>query len=389
MKATNSEPLLHVTKREDISGKKAWLIRLIALVIALVVCGILTTLVTGLNPIKVYATFAQGAFGSARKSWVTFQSVSILLIISLALTPAFMMKFWNIGGEGQVLIGGLAAAACMILCEGKLPGAVVIILMIVTSILAGALWGLIPALCKAFWNTNETLSTLMMNYIATQLVAYYTVVWEVPKGSGKIGIINQESHTGWFPEIGNKYLLCIIIALLVTVILYFYLKYTKQGYEITVVGESQNTARYVGISVKKVIVRTMFISGGLCGLAGLLLVGGINHTITTTISDGQGFTAVMVSWLAKFNPFGMIATSFLIIFMDRGAGEIATAYGLNQSFADILTGVILFFIIGCEFFIRYRVNFRKKQEAVQTTEETVEVEEPDTKNEGKEDEADV
>ena len=103
----------------------------------------------------------------------------------------------------------------------------------------------------------------------------------------------------------------------------------------------------------------MLLSGAICGLAGLLLVGGINHTITTTISDGQGFTGVMVSWLAKFNPIGMIFTSLLIIFMDRGASEISTAFELNQSFADILTGIILFFIIGCEFFIRYKISVRK------------------------------
>jgi simple sugar transport system permease protein len=231
--------------------------------------------------------------------------------------------------------------------------------MVITSILAGAIWGVIPALFKAKWNTNETLSTLMMNYIATQLVAYFTIVWEVPKGSGKIGIINQNSNVGWLPNIGNKYLLSIIVAILVTVCMYIYLKYTKHGYEIAVVGESQNTARYVGISVEKVIIRTMLLSGAICGLAGLLLVGGINHTITTTISDGQGFTGVMVSWLAKFNPIGMIFTSLLIIFMDRGASEISTAFELNQSFADILTGIILFFIIGCEFFIRYKISVRK------------------------------
>lgn len=359
MNKKHSEPLFHITKRKDISAKTAWAIRIAAIILALVACGILTTCITKLNPISVYATYIQGVFGSARKTWVTLQSMSILLIISLALTPAFMMKFWNIGGEGQVLIGGLGAASCMILLDGKLPNAVIILLMIVCSILAGALWALIPAVCKAIWNTNETLSTLMMNYIATQLVAYFTVLWEVPKGSGKIGVINQDSNAGWLPELGNKYALAIVVSLIITVLLFVYLKYTKQGYEITVVGESTNTARYVGISVKKVIIRTMMLSGGLCGLAGLLLVGGINHTITTTITDGQGFTGVMVSWLAKFNPFGMIATSFLIIFMDRGAGEIATEYGLNQSFADILTGVILFFIIGCEFFIRYKINLKE------------------------------
>ena len=358
MNKNSSEPLFHITKRKDLGKREAWIVRIISILIALIVCGILTTCITKLNPISVYATYIQGAFGSVRKTWVTFQSMSILLIISLALTPAFLMKFWNIGGEGQVLIGGLGAASCMILLEGKVPNAVIIILMVVASIVAGAFWALIPAVCKAVWNTNETLSTLMMNYIAIQLVAYFTVLWEVPKGSGKIGVINQDSNAGWLPDLGNKYALAIVISLIVTVLLYIYLRYTKQGYEITVVGDSQNTARYVGISVQKVIIRTMALSGAICGLAGLLLVGGINHTITTTITDGQGFTGVMVSWLAKFNPFGMIATSFLIIFMDRGAGEIATAYGLNQSFADILTGIILFFIIGGEFFIRYKINFR-------------------------------
>lgn len=357
----NKEPLFHVVKRDDITRKKAWGIRAIAIVVALIVCAIITVALTGDNPISVYATMVKGAFGSARKTWVTMQGLSILLLISLAITPAFRMRFWNCGAEGQVLMGGLAAAACMITLGNKLPNAVVIIVMIITSLIAGAIWAVIPGICKAIWNTNETLSTLMMNYIATQLVAFYTVVWENPKGSGKIGIINQESNIGWLPEIGNKYLLSIVVGLLITAALYVYIYYSKHGYEVCVVGESENTARYVGIKVGKVIVRTMILSGALCGLVGLLLVGGINHTITTTIAGGQGFTAIMVSWLAKFNPITMIFTSFLIIFLSRGAGEIATVFELNQSFSDILTGIILFFIIGCEFFIAYKVKFTGKK----------------------------
>ncbi len=356
---TPREPLFHIVKRDELTAKQATMIRVAAIIIGLIVCAIITTILTGDNPIKVYQTIFKGAFGTTRKTWITLQNMSILLIISLALTPAFKMQFWNIGGEGQVLMGGLAAASCMILMGDKLPNAVIIIAMIVSSIVAGAVWGLIPAIFKAKWNTNETLATLMMNYIATQLVAYFTILWEVPKGSGKIGIINQDSHAGWLPEVGNKYLLPIIIAVLITVFIYIYQKYTKHGYEISVVGESENTARYIGIKVEKVIIRTMLLSGAICGVAGLLLSGGINHTITTTIVDGQGFTAVMVSWLAKFNPITMVATSALIILMDRGAGEISTTFGLNESFADILTGVLLFFIIGCEFFIRYKLSFRK------------------------------
>lgn len=363
MNEKKKEPVFHIVKRDTLPWYKSTGIRAIAIILALLLCGIVTTLTTGINPIEVYESIILGAFGSVRKTWVTFQNIAILLLIALALTPAFKMKFWNIGGEGQVLIGGLAAAACMICLGNKLPNGVVIPCMILASIAAGAVWGFIPAFFKAKWNTNETLSTLMMNYIATQLVAFFTIVWEVPKGSGKIGIINQDSNVGWLPQVfGSKYLLSIIVAVIITIFMYIYLNYSKHGYEISVVGESENTAKYVGIKVERVIIRTMVLSGSICGLVGLLLVGGINHTITTTIAGGQGFTAVLVSWMSKFNPLTMVLSSFLIIFMDRGASEISTSFGLNHSYSDILTGIILFFIIGCEFFIRYRLQFRKKTE---------------------------
>ena len=361
MNDKKKEPLFHIVKRDALPWYQSVGIRAIAIVLALIVCAVVTMILTGTNPIQVFQSIIAGAFGSARKTWITFQNIAILLLISLALTPAFKMKFWNIGGEGQVLIGGLASAACMICLAEKLPAALVVVCMIVTSIAAGAFWAFIPAFFKAKWNTNETLSTLMMNYIATQLVAFFTIVWEVPKGSGKIGIINQNSNVGWLPQaFGSKYLLSILVAVLITVFMYIYLKYSKHGYEISVVGESENTAKYVGIKVEKVIMRTMALSGAVCGLVGLLLVGGINHTITTTIAGGQGFTAVMVSWMSKFNPLTMVFSSFLIIFMNRGASEISTNFGLNQSFSDILTGIILFFIIGCEFFIAYQLQSRKK-----------------------------
>ena len=338
---------------------KAWSIRALAIILALIVSALVTTLTTGLDPLKIYGTIFSGAFGTARKTWITCQNVAILLCISLAVTPAFKMRFWNIGAEGQVLVGGLASAACMICLAGKLPNAVLILIMAVSSILAGAVWAGIPAIFKARWNTNETLFTLMMNYVATQLVAFFVIVWEVPKGAGQIGIINQNTEVGWLPVVGNKYLLSILVVAVLTVFVYVYLNYSKHGYEIAVVGESERTARYVGIKVDRVIVRTMLLSGAVCGVAGLLLVGGINHTVSTTIADGRGFTAVMVSWLAKFDPIIMIFTSFLLVLLDRGAGEIATQFSLNQSFADILTGIILFFIIGCEFFISYKISFRK------------------------------
>ena len=361
MRKQNRGPILHISKRSALHWYQAWGIRAAAIVLALIVCAVVTTALTGENPIGVYKTMFAGAFGTKRKAWILGQNLAILLCVSLAVTPAFKMRFWNVGGEGQILAGGLATAACMILLGDKVPNWLLIVLMVISSIVAGAIWGGIPAICKAKWNTNETLFTLMMNYVATQLVAYFVILWEVPKGAGKIGIINQNTQAGWLPQIGSyKYLLNILIVAVLTLVMYFYLKRSKQGYEISVVGESERTARYVGINVGKVIVRTMMISGGLCGFAGLLLVGGTDHTITTTIAGGRGFTAVMVAWLAEFNPLMMVFTSLLLVFLSRGASEITTIYGLNHSFGDILTGIILFFIIGSEFFISYRLSFLKQ-----------------------------
>ena len=354
------QSLFHISKRDALPLGKALLIRGGILLLALVFCGLVTTLLTGQNPISVYGTILEGAFGTSRRIGVTARNVAMLLGISLAVTPAFKMRFWNIGAEGQTLIGCLATTACMIMLDDKLPNAALILVSLIAALLAGALWGFLPAFFKAKWNTNETLFTLMMNYIATQLAAYYIIVWEVPKGSGKIGIINQSTEIGWLPRIGgNQYLLNILVVAVLTVLMYVYLNYSKHGYEIAVVGESQRTASYAGIKVDRVIIRTMVLSGAVCGLMGLLLVGSTNHTLSTTIVDGRGFTAVMVSWLAKFNPIAMIFTSLLLVALDRGASEISSVFSLNHSFSDILTGIILFFIIGCEFFINYQVSIRK------------------------------
>lgn len=355
------EPLFHITKRADIVWWKAWLIRLVAIVAALFVCAVVIVMITDYNPLQVYKTMIEGSFGSERKVWILLQNLAMLLCISLAVTPAFKMRFWNLGAEGQVLIGGLASAACMFYIKDSMQNWLLLIVMLIASVLGGVIWGLIPAFFKANWGTNESLFTLMMNYVAIQLVSFFIMVW-VPSGSSVMGVINQVTGSGWMPDLfGKKYLFNILIVAVLTVIMFIYLKFSKQGYEISVVGESENTARYIGINVKKVIIRTMIISGAVCGLAGFLLVSGTNHTISKELAGGMGFTAIMVSWLAKFNPIVMVITSFLIVFLQRGAGEIATAFRLNESVADILTGIIIFFIIGCEFFINYQINKRSKQ----------------------------
>ena len=357
----HKEPFLKMSKREHISWQKRLGIRFIALVLALIVCaGVIVALVK-MNPLDVYKAIWDGALGSERRVWMTLRDTMVLLCISIGLAPAFKMRFWNIGAEGQILIGGACSAAVMIYAGDKMPTPVLLLVMFVASMLGGLIWGVIPAVFKAYWNTNETLFTLMLNYVAMQVVTYCIVFWENPKGSNTVGIINQSTQAGWLPELfGQKYGWNLVIVLALTVIMFIYLKYSKQGYEIAVVGESENTARYAGIHVKRVIIRTMAISGAICGLAGFVIVSGASHTISTATAGGRGFTAIIVAWLSKFNTFIMVAVSFGIIFMNQGAVQIATQYGLNENASDVILGIILFFLIGAEFFINYRVERTKK-----------------------------
>jgi len=354
------EPLIRIIKRQQAPMMNKILIRVIAIVLALVVDAIFIYGVTGLNPLDVYKVMFQGTFANVmRFSWALRDLVT-LLAIGVALAPAFKMKFWNIGAEGQVLIGGLATAIVMVNCGNHVPTQLLLIIMCVASVVAGGIWGLIPAFFKARFNTNETLFTLMMNYVAISIVSAATNIMRGQASS--LGKLNMATKAGWFPKLfGQTYSINIIVVAALTVAMFLYLKYTKQGYEIAVVGESENTARYAGINVTKVRIRTMIISGAICGLTGFLIVGGRDQTISTSTAGGNGFTAIIVAWLAKFNTFYMALIAFLLTFLSKGASEIASTYALNDFASDISSGIILFFVLGSEFFINYTLIFRKSR----------------------------
>jgi len=355
------EPLVHITKRTGVTLKQSIIIRASSIALSLVFSALVVMAVAGANPIKVLSSLFSGAFGTERRIWNLLNETAILLGISLALTPAFKMKFWNCGGEGQVLVGALATASCMFFLGDVLPLPLLFLVMTVTSILAGAVWGLIPSIFKAIFGTNETLFTLMMNYIATQVVAFCLKNW-IKSGSGVMPVMSDLR----FPKLFDQdHLLTIVVMLLVCVFMFVYFKYSKQGYEISVVGESENTAKYIGINVKRVVIRTMIISGALCGLVGLFLVANGSCTISTNIVGGRGFTAIMISWLAKFNPFIMILSSLLVAILTKGSTQISTDLRLPSSTGDIITAIVILFIIGCEFFINYKLNFRKRQKEVE------------------------
>lgn len=362
MKKETKEPFVRISKRDGIAIWRAWLIRLIAIALSLVICGIIIYAIVKMDPIEVYRAMFKGSFGTKKRTWVWIRDIMMLLCISVGLAPAFKMRFWNIGAEGQVLVGGIAAAACMIYLGDSTPLLVLMLVMFIGSAVAGGIWGGIPAVFKARWNANETLFTLMMNYIAIQLTSFFVAKWEHPFGSNSVGIINPTTKSGWFPSIfGQAYTLNVIIVMTIVILMYIYLKYTKHGYEIAVVGESENTARYAAINVQNVIVRSMVLSGAICGIAGFLAVAGASHTISTSTAGGRGFTAIIIAWLAQFNSFIMILITALIVFLERGAIEIASQFQLNDYVSEMITGIILFFILGSEFFINFNVKFRLRK----------------------------
>ena len=365
---TIREPLMHISKRTDFSLKKAVIIRASAIIIGLLIGALISSVLLGKDFGKFFSYLFLGNFTTSDRVWLLIRDTTILLGVGLALVPAFKMKFWNLGGNGQILIGCVTTIAFMHYLGGKLPDGLVIFLMTVCAIIAGAIWGLIPALFKALFNTNESLFTLMMNYIAIGICEIAIKSWSTMQTGNLPPIYNAN-----IPDLfGNDYLLTILLMAILTVVIFVYMKYSKHGYEVSVVGESQSTAKYVGINVKKVIIRTMLLSGAICGLVGLLLGGAINHTISANLSTVSssanfnnvdlGFTAIMVAWLGNFNPFIMIATAFLVVFMTRGMDSVKSGFGLTESaIANIVVGILYFCIIGCEFFIRYKIHFRNEK----------------------------
>ncbi len=349
------EPLFHLAKNSNVNPRRKWALRGIVFVISFFVCAIISVGLTGKGMDYFFKYFFEGLFGSERNAWNLFHETAILLLIALAVTPCFKMKFWNIGGEGQVLMGCLGCAVAINFMGGKVSDAATIIVSIILAIAFSTVWAVIPALFKAKWNTNETLLTLMMNYIAVCLVNFF-IKSVATSGTGILVFSNGVVG----PIFGNEFVLKIIVVAVLTTLMAIYLKFSKHGYELTVVGESPNTAKYVGIKTKAVIIRTLVLCGVLCGIAGFLLISATNHALNDTSVGGRGFVGVLISWLGQFNPIFMAIMSFLVVFIERGSNALANGgVSLGESYSSIMTGIFFFFIIAVEFFVNYKFVFRE------------------------------
>ena len=347
-------PLIRLAKRDAMPAWQVWCIRGSSF-IAAILLGALIFLVLGNNPISAYGTILSGSLGKSTAIRQTVKIAIPLLGTALAIAPCFKMRFWNIGAEGQITAGAVAASYFALFWADRLPGPALILVMAAAGAVAGGIWALVPAFVKAKWGTNETLFTLMMNYIIIGVVRWLQGgPWEGRPGSQIIPQFDSKAvlpkvlgvHCGW------------IIVLVLTVVMFIYMKYTKQGYEIAVIGESENTARYAGMNVGAIIMRTMFLSGAISGLVGFIVASGANNTLYDGVAAGVGFTAITVAWLAQLNPFAMIGISALLAVLEKGADTLQTRMNVPASISDIITGIFLFCMLGCEFFINYRLILR-------------------------------
>lgn len=351
--------MLRISKRSEMKKTHQILIRIASILVSLVaMSGFI--MVIGHNPIMVYKAMLEGCFGSKYRVFETLRYTIPLSLAALGILMAFKMKFWNIGGEGQILMGAFAATY-FALNFSDLPKPALLLLMGVGAIAMGGLWALIPAIFKVSFGTNETVFTLMLNYIALKYIVYLQYgPWKDPNAFGfpKIPNFTENAilpkvfglHMGW--------LLLIIAMLLVYVIFH----YTKLGFEVAVIGESEKTARYAGMTVKRVIMKAVFLSGGLCGLVGMIQASAVSNTLTFELSSGIGYDAIIVAWLSNMNPMMVPVVGFLFAILSQGASFIQTAFQIPQSAAEIIQGMILIFALSGEFFINYKLSFASPRE---------------------------
>ena len=348
--------MLRVTKKPETSSGRRFLISILAVVAALLATSVII-FILGYNPLDIYWKMLEGATATPYRLKETINKAIPLVILSLGVGIAFRMKFWNIGAEGQYYMGAFAASF-LALNYFNWPAYILLPAMFIAALVAGGIWCCIPAVLKARFGTNETLVTLMMNYIAISWITYLQHgPWKDPGQFGFPKIANFEKN----PILPNLFGVHIgwVIALVLVVLVYILLRYTKLGYEISVLGESVTTARYAGINVTKVMLLAVFLSGGLCGATGMIQASAIESSLSYQMSGGLGFTAIITAWLARLNPFTIIIVSFLFSILLQGGTYLQGALQIPASIAGILQGSILFCILGSEFFTQYKVSWYK------------------------------
>lgn len=352
---------LKISKRDNLPPKKAMAIRILSVVLSIVFAGLVIAAL-GYNPITVFSSMIRGALGTKIRLQQTTLKAVPLIITSLGILMAFKMKFWNIGGEGQIMMGAFAATF-IALHFGDLPKPLLLLLMGIAAMIMGGIWAFIPAYFKAKMGTNETIFTLMLNYIAIKFVTFLQYgPWRDPSSQG-FPKVAPFSENAILPNVGGVHI-GWMIALILVALVYIFINHTKKGYEVTVVGESTETARYAGMNITSIIITAMLLSGGLCGLTGMIQASAVEKTLTSSLSANYGFTAITTTWLSRLNAIAILFVCAAFAVLLQGGAYIQISMQIPAAVADMIQAILLFFVLGSEFFLQYKVNFHHaKKEA--------------------------
>lgn len=353
-------------KRGDIDKKTNLTIRISAIILALVISGIFIGALSH-NPVQVFQAMVKGAFGSPNRIKQTVTIAIPLLITALGIAVAFKMQFWNIGAEGQIFMGAFGAAL-IALKFPEVSKPIMLMMMVVSGMTFGGLLALISGLLKVYFNTNETIVTLMLNYIALKFITYLQYdAWKDPRAMGFPKIKNFPDNA-IFPSVMGVNI-GWIFAIILVIGFYIFMKKSKMGYEISVLGESENTAKYAGINIKKTILKAVFISGAVCGLTGVIQSSAVSNTLSVEVTGGYGYTAIIIAWLSNLNSPITLLVSVLFAGLLEGGAYIQTAFGIPNAAASVIQALILFFVLGSEFFVKFKLVKSKKLDKIQQKQE--------------------
>lgn len=333
------------------------IVPLVSVLLAVIAGGVLI-LLSGENSFTVYEAMARGALGDLNGVAETLVKTIPLLLTGLGVAVAFRMQLWNIGAEGQFYLGAIAATGTALFLFPDLPAPAMIPTLVVAGMLGGAAWGAIPGLLRAYLGANEIITSLMLNYVAIALSEWLVHdFWRSPTSFGFPGT-ESLPDAAWLPRWGTTRVhLGLLFGVIAAVLLWGLLRRTRWGYEVSVMGENPRAARYAGMPTRRTIVLVMVLSGALAGLAGMSEVAGIGHQLQRNLSPGYGYTAIIVAWLGRLNPAGIVLVAFLLAALLVGGDQLQMSVGLPAAIGPMLQGVILFFVLGGEALLRYRVRW--------------------------------
>jgi simple sugar transport system permease protein len=343
-------------------------VSIVAIIVALILGGILIAFAGG-NPFASYAHIAEASFGSIGVLSDTIVKATPIILTALACSIAFRMKLWNIGAEGQFIMGAWGASAIVLtpVLAAESSRWLFIPVMAIAGMAMGAVWGYIPGYLKAKFNVNEIISTLMMNYIAVSWANFWVFgVWT----EGGFQMSPRFPETAWLPRLseyaetvplfrGLTTHAGLLLGIIAAIVLWFIIFRSRWGYEIRLIGDNPRAAKYAGINITRNTIWVMMLSGALAGLGGMSEVAGVVHRLQTApIAAGYGFTGIIVAWLAKLNPLVIILVSVLF-----GALILAGREIQPSGVPKMIQGIILVCLIASDFMLRYRVRFVRGEEA--------------------------